>query len=217
MARTRGPALGLHLEPAALSFPQTAVGLDSAPLLVTVTNIGVVPQPIGTLVSDTPAFRIGADGCSMQTLEPLASCTFAVTFKPPSAGDFQGLIVLLAGTTLKVAGSGGGPNLSLSATELDFGLVAFGSSKTLPLTITNSGDGTTAILPTFSFVGSDPSSFGIAQNGCTATLGPGESCQVLVEMLGSDPGPRSASLDVSALGYPALSRSVTLKGQTGAL
>ena len=72
-------------------FPDTFVGVPSAPLAVTVTNTGGVTVAIddtGAALTggDASSFQVDAAGCANQLLAVSASCSVQVTFNPTSAG-----------------------------------------------------------------------------------------------------------------------------------
>lgn len=91
---------GRVLRPARLSFgpvrlvkpielDTTAVGRDSAPVPLSLTNGGEVPGAVGRVTlsgSGAANFAVLQDGCSATTLAPGASCTFQVVSRPTTDG-----------------------------------------------------------------------------------------------------------------------------------
>ncbi|MHC4148320.1 MAG: choice-of-anchor D domain-containing protein, partial [Planctomycetota bacterium] len=75
----------VHLSPKTLTFSSQVVDPRSPAKTVTITNTGTGDLDIGvvTIVGDSSAvFSLVNDGCSNQTVLPIASCQFGVKFEP---------------------------------------------------------------------------------------------------------------------------------------
>ncbi len=112
-------------------------------------------------------------------------CTVNVTFAPLHTGTRNGSVEIADGSgnvlaTTPIYGSGlaiaTGPPPQVSADLLQFDTIDFGSIETLPLMVTNIGQGTLTLKPSI-----NGQSFNIAGSNCAAGLPEGESCTVQVE------------------------------------
>jgi Tol biopolymer transport system component len=105
--------------PDTLVFPAQLTLTTSTPRTTTITNTGNVPFTINTVTvqgAQAVDFTITADGCSGVTLEPGATCTVSVRFRPSAVGERR--------ASLRVDDTAiGGPHL--------VGLVGTGSTPTL--------------------------------------------------------------------------------------
>src|SRR5271154_4322486 len=86
------------------------------------------------------------------------------------------------------------PIASFNPTEVEFGTVKQGNSKSTNVTITNTGT-TQLTITSVGITGSDISDFG-QRNNCTS-LAPNRSCIVSVTFTPTMTGPRSAGLTVT--------------------
>jgi hypothetical protein len=205
-----------------LTFANQNVGTSSAPLLVTLTNVGDVSQ---TFNFSSYSQYLGADfsatnDCPSE-LSPGLSCVAAVTFSPTQAG-------LRTGTLF--ASSNGGPNISiplsgtglaggatgifaLSATSLTFGTQTVGETVTpyyFNPAIYLENNGTVPITVNSIAASGD---FSIAYNSCAPPLelDPLDVCSIYVAFTPSTTGTRTGNLTVTdtAAGSP---QSVALSG-----
>jgi sugar lactone lactonase YvrE len=109
-------------------------------------------------------------------------CAVNVTFSPLALGTRNGTVEIFdgAGTVIATApiyGVGTGqPVAQVSTTTLQFGQVGFGTTETLPLTVTNAGQGTLILLPSIS-----APNYTITENTCGAGVTAGKSCTLDVE------------------------------------
>ncbi|MBK9169984.1 MAG: choice-of-anchor D domain-containing protein [Bryobacterales bacterium] len=139
---TLDPVAGVA--PGALNFGTVRVG-TARDLTFEVTNSGGSPLIV---LADVPApFSIVAPG-SPFTIDA-GRRTVTVRFEPVQAGDFQGAVILSLNDPAQpeigvtVTGTGttiGPPRIEAEAEVLDFGRVATGQTKDLPLVIRNSGE-----------------------------------------------------------------------------
>lgn len=75
------------------AFGNQLIGSTSAPLTLTLTNIGAATVNVSAVASDNAAeFAITANTCT--TLSPATSCTVKVTFHPTAAGPRSGGIIV---------------------------------------------------------------------------------------------------------------------------
>jgi len=109
-------------------------------------------------------------------------CTVNVTFSPLALGTRNGTVEIVDGAGTVIAatpiyGVGAGePVAQVSISTLQFGQIGFGSTETLPLTVTNVGQGTLILLPS-----TNAPSYTITGNTCGAGLTAGMSCTLEVE------------------------------------
>jgi hypothetical protein len=146
------PASQLSISPTTASFPNTAVGTNSAPVTFTVTNNGTITSgtttPFG--ISFPGSFGgVPVNNCPA-TLAPGASCTFQIIFIPQSAG--------LQTVTLTASANPGG---TATATLTGTGVIV---THTVTVSETGSGTVTSTSAPTQTQQISCPSTCAVAYN-----------------------------------------------------
>jgi len=109
-------------------------------------------------------------------------CAVHVTFRPLASGVRNGTVEITDGSgnvlaTTAISGFGGSPVAQLTPTYLPFGAVPVGSSETLPVTVTNGGEGTLTVAASISA----SSDYTIAGSTCGSGVTPGNSCTLQVE------------------------------------
>jgi streptogramin lyase len=119
-------------------------------------------------------------------------CTLNVTFSPLAPGTRNGTVEIVDGAgaviaTAPIYGVGGEPMAQVSTSTLQFGQIGFGATETLPLTVTNAGQGTLQVVPSI-----DAPSYTITGNTCGAGVAAGKSCALEVAFspsaIGTDNG-----------------------------
>jgi alpha-tubulin suppressor-like RCC1 family protein len=206
---------GLAVAPAklALSRPQhefggVTLGLQSAPMSITVTNTGNSPSGLPMLElagSNAGQFSISDTSCTAP-LPPMGTCSLSVLFSPTTDGVQQATLTVSAAP-------GGAQDLALSGTGLlPAALTLSPSPVALPpteqatagaprtITVTNTG-GSTAQGLTTTIGGPNPVDFLIdgATNTCaTGTLAAGAACTLVVRCRPVMTGPREGGLIVSS-------------------
>ena len=126
-------------------------------------------------------FTLASGGTCTGSLAADTTCTVNVKFAPLATGVRNGSVEIVDGdgnvlTTIALVGTGvaattTGPVAQVSTTLLQFDTVPFGSTDTLPVTVTNIGGGTLTVDPSI-----NGQSFVITGNTCAAGLTAGESC-----------------------------------------
>jgi hypothetical protein len=160
-----------------LQFGLIAFGnTESLPL--TVTNIGggaltVMPSIAGQ------SFIIAGNTC--QGVTTGNSCTLQVEFSPATAGKHSEVLTLqnngsTTPTVLLQGFASAGPVAQVSTTTLNFGTIAFGSTATLPLTVTNIGAGTLTVASSTNL-----QNYTITASTCGGGVTTGNSCTLQVE------------------------------------
>jgi len=201
-----GQAAALSLSAAEVDFgTQYTGGLRPGRYLYLSNNSTTSYTHSAVTLAATSPFTV-TDGCPA-TLEPLTVCPLKVAYSnatTPSADAEtlsldQGLTVLLTGESLpkpSTSGSSVNPNLSLSATSLNFSnpvVVTGVSGNTQSVTITN-----TSASP-FSLSLGLTGDFTIYSTNCGATLaGNDATCTVIFTFVPSQPGTRQGLLAVTA-------------------
>jgi sugar lactone lactonase YvrE len=109
-----------------LSLGVQVVGTVSAAKTITVTNSGTAPLNVsGVDLSGTNASDFAQTNTCGSAVQPAASCTVSVTFKPIAAGSRMASIVITGD------GTGGPETVSATGTGVTFALVASTSSQTV--------------------------------------------------------------------------------------
>ena len=98
--------------PTSLTFPLTAVGVTSAPMVETISNVGTANLVLTSIANTVGPFRVTGGSCfTAGPIPPSGSCTVLVTFTPTTHGpspaanltfvanSLPDTVVLLAGTS----------------------------------------------------------------------------------------------------------------------
>ncbi|MEK6777694.1 MAG: PKD domain-containing protein [bacterium] len=83
----------IKVDPLFLDFGYQQTGSVSS-LNLAISNLGMLDLMIGTIFSPSAPFSVSSDGCSGQTLAPLASCTVTVAFNPTSEQAFSDTMII---------------------------------------------------------------------------------------------------------------------------
>jgi hypothetical protein len=207
-----GPAVSLSA--AALSFPDTGVGVTSAALTVTLSNTGNADLLINSIATTGDFTKSDQCGASVAAG---ANCVISITFTPTEVGNRYGTLVLTsnaAGSPHTVLLAGNGlpiPTVRLFPTSLTFGDQAVNTTS-LPQTVslTNIGGAPLAIT-SVTITGANGGDFAPVVNTCTGTFAPGAGCTISVTFTPSAEGARIASVSVVD-DAPDSPQSVALSG-----
>lgn len=220
---TTGPVASLSPS-TGLTFAATNVGSASAAQTLTLTNTG---SSTLTLTSIALAGVNSGDftytsTCGSNTVQPNASCTLMVTFKPMATGSRTATITITdnaPGSPQTVSLNGTGittPGASLSSASLTFSSSqAVGTASPLQnVTLTSTGSATLTIS-SISITGTGSSSFSDTNSCAGKTLAaagqPNNSCTISVYFKPEATGELNASVTV-ADNAPDTPQAVTLTG-----
>jgi Abnormal spindle-like microcephaly-assoc'd, ASPM-SPD-2-Hydin len=188
------------------NFGSVLKGSSSPVQTVTVSNTGNTQlQLVNTMMTGANPGDFKVDpsttNCPLTPgvfLSAGQTCRIGFTFAPTAAGARTASFVLLDSSisgsdTIILNGTGAlPPAVTLSPTSLSFGSVAVGATLTLPVTVTNSGQGGLT-FNSVTHTGTDASSFSHTSN-CGATIPPGGSCTIQVSFHPTSPANYSATL-----------------------
>ena len=204
----------LVLSPAGLDFGNQLVGKKSSALTETLTNTATAPVALtGIAIAGRNAAEFSRITSCGASLAAGASCTIDVTFAPAKAGRRSAALSIIDNTlgnphSVSLSGTGitGGPNATLSVTDLPFATQLVGTTS-LPLQVklTNYGTGAltvTHITATASFAETD---------NCIPGPAPKASCTISVTFTPGHSGKTTGTLSISddALNSP---QTVALSG-----
>lgn len=194
---------GITLQPASMSFADTALQVASTPQNIVLQNSGTLPIGVSNFAT-TGDFSITANTCSI-SIAANTSCTVALVFTPTASGARSGVFSATtdAGTiTANLSGRGlGGATDTLSATSFTFANTLVGTTSAAQnLTITNSGDVTLTSLAAKMLSGD----FNVV-NSCGTSLIGHASCSMQIAFVPSRVGSQQGILQISdALGQYAI-------------
>lgn len=201
------------LNPAALTFPGTAVGALSTALTIALTNTGdETLTAIGVSVGGP--FQ-SSNSCGTQ-LSGHAACTIGVIFAPTQVGSQSGILTIsdaLRTQTAVLNGTGlAPPALGVSPSSLTFSSQNPGVAGT-PQTVTVTNLGATPMANVgFQITGPAAASYSIGATTCGVTLTGGLSCTVQVVFTPAAVGSTAATLSVSSSTANVAPISVSLNG-----
>ncbi len=162
---------------------------------ITLTNTGGVPVQISSVISSDPHFSLTPDS---STISPNGSVPATVRFQPTSKDEITAYVVVESNSifgpdTVFVTGSGSAaPAIETDRPALPFGTVEVGASKSLALTVTNTGNDTLII----SDISSDHASFTV--DIASQVLAPGLSFVDTVRFFPTAEGPVSGELTLTS-------------------
>jgi hypothetical protein len=192
-----GLAPDVGLSPAALNFPDQAVGVTSPPQDVTLSNTGNrVLNITGFLVTSAFAY---VSGCGA-TVAVSASCTITVTFTPNVAGTTYGAVVISDDAP------GSPQTVSLTGTTaVNFGQQPVGQTSAPQIVSLTNTSSTPRVITGIAVTGD------FAQSSACGTLAAGQSCPVNLTFTPAAQGTRSGAL-VIADNAPGSPHTMTLSG-----
>jgi hypothetical protein len=219
------PSPALTVSAPSLNFGDVQVGAKAA-LQLTLTSSGTAPVTISSPTIAGKQFQISSvtypAGITQwpATLNPGQQVVLSVTFAPDSADSFSGDLSLASdasGGTANVLLSGSGeavptPNLTLSASSINFGQATVGSKVTRTLTLTSTGNAPLDV-DTITVAGA---SFGTGTLSLPATLQPNQQLTVTVTFDPTTEGPESGTLTVTS-NDPSGPAAVSLGGNGTAI
>jgi hypothetical protein len=171
---------------------------------ITLTNKSAVAAVISGVTSGA-SFAVSSadDTCTGQTVQPRKKCSFDLLFMPTLVGDVTGgaIDVIYNGVSPSVSLAGSGVAVSLKAVRSkSLGTVISGQSGR-PGTIVVSNPNTVAVaLGTAILSGTNPASFTITSDSCSATPLPAKGkCSIAVELTRANlaSGVQSATLSLA--------------------
>jgi hypothetical protein len=196
-----GTATGLSLT-GLLAFGQQPLN-NPAQHTLTLNNSGNAVTLGKIYLTSTTNFSITAGGTCPLAGGPLgskASCTILLTYDPLTVGAQHSTLVVPSNdpaTPLLALATGTGTEVKLSATSLAFGSISFGTTKTMNLTISNTGSTTFTLAESIS-----GANFSISSTGktCTSSLAGGASCVLPVQYTANTLGAANGTLTLTTTG-----------------
>jgi hypothetical protein len=191
------------VSPSRVTFPTTGVGVDSAPIAVTLTNTGFPSSLDNLVLTVSSGFRIATNTCG-SSLAVGASCAANLVFTPTAMGPASGALTIASSffaTNFTVPLSGTGFDFAAAITGASSQTVASGQTASYSVTLTPAGGqpGTFSFqcnsLPQYAACVFNPSSLSVAANSTgseTMQITTTESSAALAR-----PAWRSAALPLS--------------------
>jgi Abnormal spindle-like microcephaly-assoc'd, ASPM-SPD-2-Hydin/Repeat of unknown function (DUF5648) len=201
---TSGASPGVLSMPASISLGSVIVGATSSASNVTISNTGGTAVAVSSVTSNNAAeFTVVTNTCV--TVNPGASCTVGVTFKPSGAGARSASITVVSngtGSPQAISATGTGTSASSPGVLSMSGSINFGNqtvgatSAPTSVTVTNTGGGAVSVSSVSS---SNPSEFTIASSTC-GVVNAGSSCQFSVTFKPGVAGARAGSVTIVSNG-----------------
>jgi hypothetical protein len=203
----------LAASPRQLVFGSEAVGSQSVPLSVTVTDSGS-GAIAGLTLKATGDFALTANGCGAD-LAAGAACSTQVVFSPTAAGNRTGSLTIsgaspgLEPLTVQLSGTGqAAGSLSAAPSNLVFGNVSSGQASapqtaTIGNTSQSEADGLSLTVS---------SGYRIQSNTCGTTLGANASCTLQIVFAPTSLGSRAGMLTASSSTAGVGSAKIVLGG-----
>jgi hypothetical protein len=190
-----GVSPAVTFSPTSLTFPDQTIFMTSTAKNVTLTNTGLGTLTVGSIAASGPFAQTNT--CSA-TVNPGASCTISMTFKPKVKGTLTGSVSVgdnAAGSPQTLPLTGTGTYMKFSPASWAFGTQPVGTHS-LPkkIALTNKGSAT-ANIAKISITGADAGDFA-QTNTCGQTLASGASCFVTVTFTPTAKGNRTAHVSV---------------------
>jgi Abnormal spindle-like microcephaly-assoc'd, ASPM-SPD-2-Hydin len=212
-----GVGTDITLTPASLTFGSQAVGTTSPAQTVTLSNI-LAQQAISitsiSLSGANPGDFTETNTCG-GSVGAQASCTISVTFTPTATGTRTASVMIAdngggSPQLVRLTGTGGVPQVTLSPTSLTFPTQVVGTTSAAQIvTVANTGTGTLN-FSSIGITGAGSASFAQTKT-CGASLAAGSSCTVSVIFKPANKNSQTANLSITdnASGSP---QAVSLTG-----
>ena len=218
------PAPAFKVSSTQITFGTIAVGQTSAPVALTITNVGGTPMAnVGFQISGTEAGSFSWNGSTCGVvLANGSNCTVQLTFSPAQVGQLSSTLVVsssmqgVSPMQVILAGVGqGNTKIVISPSQMSFQQPKLGQGTSTQIaTITNTGD--VAALQ-FAIAVSAP--FGISGSTCGTSLAAGTSCTVGVLFTPTANGVVNGMLSANSATFPdpAIASLVGIGGAAGSV
>ncbi len=179
----------ISISPTLVDFGDQLINTSSIVMSSTLQNTGTADLNVSSITAAAAPFVLVGGSCAGApfSLVPNASCTLNYTFSPTVAGAAMQNLTLVSDAptnpdTLTLQGNGTQAGLGLSATMLDFGDINLNNTVTMPLILTNTGDGPLTVTA----IGDPLAPFTIASGTCGGapfSLQPAAQCQLDISFM----------------------------------
>jgi hypothetical protein len=162
------------------------------------------------------AYNTGGTGCSGSTITSGTTCTTSYVFLPHVAQSYSDSTSVEFYTSggpsntvpITVQGEGLGSLARVTPQTIDLGNVAFGTSVSVPVVVTNTSD-----APLTNFTGGSVDAPFVASNGCESSLAVGASCAIAYTLY-APPASASLASKASATTFLAFTNSTGIEQVT---
>ncbi len=216
-----GLASDIDVSPTSINYGGVQVGSSSNSTIL-IRNLGNANLLLGSLsFTGTNAGEFSIAVSPSSTITPGSSTNTTVRFSPSSVGTKSATLVMPSNdpdeSTVSVSLTGVGltPDIDVSPTSIDYGLVLVGGSADDTLNIKNLGNAN-LVLGTLSFTGTDADEFFIALSP-SSTITPGNSTNAVVRFSPGSVGAKSATLLISSNDPDEITIATPLTGVGGEL
>jgi Abnormal spindle-like microcephaly-assoc'd, ASPM-SPD-2-Hydin len=207
----------VSISPSSLAFGNVNVG-SSASQKVSISNSGSAPFTVTAYSCFGTGFTVTGPAAPF-TVAAGQSASFTAKFSPGASGDSTGDISIATTepstlATVALSGAGVVRKINASSTNLSFGIVAVGNTKSQTVTLTNTGTGSVTISQAVP----SGASVGIAGLTLPETIAAGSSEQFSVTFTPAAAGSITGSISlVSDATNSPLAISISGTGTAGAL
>ena len=200
------------LAPSSLTFGSQQIGTSSAAQNITLSNTGIGPLVLTTIVPAPPGDFQEADDC-FGLVPQGASCTLSVRFTPTAGAARTATLTLTDNAQntpqlVPLTGTGIGPGISFSTTNVVFPNQSPGTTS-MPQTVTIMSAGTAAL--TISSIQLPPAFS--QSNNCGTSVAAGVSCALSVTFSPPTSGYYQGAIAISD-NVPTSPQSITLSGSS---
>jgi len=190
-----------------LSFGTLTVGQTSSAQTMTISSIGGQGLSLNsTTITGTNAsdFSITGDSCHAPTvLQPGTACSLLMSFTPSASGARSASLTITDNATppsqsVSLGGTGlaPAPAVTLIPGNLNFNTVTQGTSTSLNISVTNSGNAALHIS-SVTVGGANAKDYSSSSPTCTSPIAVNASCRVAVTFLPLAPGVRTATVTLT--------------------
>jgi Abnormal spindle-like microcephaly-assoc'd, ASPM-SPD-2-Hydin len=210
-----GDQPSVNVTPPYLSFGKQDIGIASPSQTVTVANSGNLVVTVSSVTITGTNANLFTETNNCTSIAVNANCTITVTFTPQVTGQFSATLNITDNAggspqTVSLTGVGVQPNAVLSPTQINFGMVAVGSSSSpQPVTLTNNGGGT-LLISSITFTGPNPGDFS-QTNNCGGSVASQGTCTINVTFTPAADGTGEAYMNVNDNSVPS-PQQVSLSG-----
>lgn len=194
------PVPAIVVDPTSIAFDALAVGAEAEPVVVTITNVGDGLLTLGDvgLTDASSPFTLTEPEAGL--IDPGASTTFLVGFRPDIAGAVTGTVDVQSNdpehpvVPIALSGAGLAPDITLDPPDWDFGTLDHGAAASVDVTVRN--DGSAPLTITDISYTTTSGELALRSSPGPLTLEPGASTTLTVDYAPTDGNPDEGYITV---------------------